>query len=91
MKARKLLSWPAPLLEWIGHTRTITCMGYSPNGCYIASGLYDRTIKIWDVETAAGAGISEPLEGHTGSVGRFLTLLMGGTSFPDPSDWTIRI
>ena len=66
MKRGKLLSWPAPPLEWIGHTSTVTCTSYSPNGCYIASGSVDRTIRIWDAET--GSAVGEPLEGHTSYV-----------------------
>ena len=59
----RLLSWPSLPLEWIGHTSTVSCMSYSPNGCYIVSGSFDQTIRIWDVET--GSAIGKPLEGHT--------------------------
>ena len=58
------MSWPAPPLEWIGHTSTITCTSYPPNGCYIASGSMDCTIRFWGAET--GSAVSNPLEGHTG-------------------------
>jgi len=40
------LSWPAPPLEWIGHTNTVTCMSCSPNGRQITSGPRDWTIRL---------------------------------------------
>src|SRR5260370_78603 len=62
----KLLSWPAPPLEWIGHSGVIHCTSYSPNGRHIASGSWDKTIRIWDAET--GAAVGEPITGHDGLV-----------------------
>src|SRR5258708_16454560 len=49
----KLLSWPAPPLEWIGHNEAVRCTSYSPNGRQIVSGSDDKTIRIWDAETGA--------------------------------------
>ena len=66
MKGGGLLSWPSPPLEWVGHTRIVTCISYSPNGCYIVSGSFDKTIRMWDAET--GTAVGKPLEGHTGFV-----------------------
>ncbi|KAF9904967.1 hypothetical protein BX616_001133 [Lobosporangium transversale] len=34
-----------------GHTSLITCMVYSPDEQYIASGNYDRTLRLWNTET----------------------------------------
>jgi WD40 repeat protein len=62
----RLLSWPAPPLEWIGHEGCVNCTGYSPNGCYIITGSDDKTIRIWDAET--GSAVGKPLEGHTSGV-----------------------
>ena len=63
MRRGKLSSWPAPPLQWIGHTGPVYCMSYSPNGSHIATGSSDRTIQIWDAES--GAVVGEPLKGHT--------------------------
>src|SRR5258707_4611035 len=65
MQGGKLLSWPAPPLEWIGHSGPVTCISYSPNGQYIVSGSDDNTIRIWDAET--GTAVGEALKGHTHS------------------------
>ena len=62
----KLPSWSAPPLERIGHTMSVNCISYPPNGKQIISGSSDMTIRIWDAES--GAVIGEPLNGHTGSV-----------------------
>src|SRR5258707_768420 len=66
MQRGKLLSWPAPPLEWIGHSEPILCTSYSPNGRHIVSGSRDKTIRIWDAET--GAAVGEPLKGHARNV-----------------------
>ena len=66
MRRGNLLSWPAPPLEWIGHTFDVNCVCYSPDGCHIVSGSSDNTIRIWDAET--GAVVGEPLKGHTAGV-----------------------
>src|SRR5882757_6181065 len=66
MQTGKLLSWPAPPLQWTGHTGPVYCISYSPDGSHIATGSGDETIRIWDAET--GAAVGNPLEGHTGIV-----------------------
>src|SRR5260221_209745 len=66
MQRGKLLSWPAPPLEWIGHSGPVICLSYSPNGRHVVSGSYDNTIRIWDTKT--GVAVGEPLTGHIQSV-----------------------
>ena len=59
-------SWPAPPMEWTGHSRPISSVIYSPNGARVVTGSDDGTIRIWDTET--GATVGEPLTGHNGGV-----------------------
>eukprot|EP01035_Chromulina_nebulosa_P010362 gene10362-13931_t len=36
-----------------GHVEDIEVITYSPDGKFIASGGWDRTIRIWDAKTGA--------------------------------------
>jgi WD40 repeat protein len=44
-----------------GHTDQVKSIAYSPSGDLIASGSYDRTVRLWDVETGA---CRQTLTGH---------------------------
>jgi len=45
-----------------GHTESVWCLAFSPDGRRIASGSGDSTIRLWDGET--GVAVGEPLRGH---------------------------
>ena len=49
----------------LGHSSFINSVAFSPDGRLIASGSYDKTIKLWDVNT--GEEI-RTLKGHSGWV-----------------------
>src|SRR5258708_3489126 len=89
MQRGKLLSWPAPPLEWVGHEGAVRCTSYSPNGRHIVSGSSDNTIRTWDVETAAAVG--EPLTGHTAGVESVAYSPDGRYIVSGSMDTTIRI
>ena len=48
-----------------GHTHYVLAVAFSPDGRTLASGSYDRTIRLWDVETEQHL---QTLEGHTSNV-----------------------
>jgi len=51
---------------WLfGHSINVETVAYSPDGKYLASGSWDKTIKIWDA--VSGREI-RTLEGHTSTV-----------------------
>ena len=89
VESGKMLSWPAPPLEWIGHKSDVNSICYSPNGCYIVSGSEDNAIRIWDAET--GDAVGKPLEGHTGNVLSVAYSPDGRHVISGSSDKTLRI
>src|SRR5258706_6995 len=89
IRVGKLSSWPAPPLEWTGHTRPIQSMCYSPDGTRVVSGSDDKTIRIWDAES--GTVIGEPLTGHTQEVNSVAYSPNGRHIISGSDDSTIRI
>src|SRR5258706_14842172 len=89
MRAGNLSSWPAPPLEWTGHTACVLSVSYSPNGARVVTGSDDHTIRIWDAES--GAVVGEPLTGHTNLVSSVAYSPDGRHIISGSSDRTIRI
>src|SRR5579875_3235730 len=48
-----------------GHDREINRMAWSPDGRFIASSSFDKTVKIWDMRTGY---LVHTLRGHSGAV-----------------------
>src|SRR5258706_11273138 len=51
IRVGKQSSWPAPPVDWTGHTGFINSVCYSPDGTRVVSGSNDKTIRIWAAET----------------------------------------
>jgi COMPASS component SWD3 len=71
-----------PHLILRGHKRAISCLRFSPNGLWIASGSADATIKIWSSSTGA---LEHTLEGHLAGINT-LTWSPDSTTLASGSD-----
>ena len=48
-----------------GHSDSVSSVAFSPDGSKVASGSYDRTVRVWNVATGQ---VEQTLEGHSNSV-----------------------
>ena len=71
-----------------GHTDNVWSVAFSPDGKTLASGSWDQTVRLWDVETEQLLHI---LTDHTGEVNSVAFSLDGGTLASGSWDGTIRL
>ena len=60
-----LEQWNSCLLTYEGHSGRVISVVFSPAGSRVASGSYDNTVRVWDVQTGQ---YEHMLQGHSGTV-----------------------
>jgi formylglycine-generating enzyme required for sulfatase activity/serine/threonine protein kinase len=74
--------------EFIGHTKPVQSVAFSPDGKYALSGGDDNILRLWDVETGLEVRY---FEGHTNTVFCVDFSHDGKTVVSSARDWTIRV
>jgi WD40 repeat protein len=72
-----------------GSYRHVRSVAFSPDGHWIASGSFDKTVRVWNSETGEPVGL--PLIGHTDSVNGVAFSPDGLQLISGSGDCTIRI
>ncbi|MGD1855297.1 MAG: TIR domain-containing protein [Leptolyngbyaceae cyanobacterium] len=72
----------------VGHKDAVWSAVYSPDGQLIASGGFDRTIRLWQPD---GTPVGQPFEGHTDEIWSVAFSPDGQTLASGSSDGTMRL
>ena len=75
-----------------GHTDQVRSLAFSPDGISLVSGSYDKTVKLWDVQTG---GVVKTFSGHTSwvrsvSISADCTRIVSGSSDKTIHLWDIQ-
>ena len=77
--------------EVAGHTTTVNHLAFKPNSYLLASGSYDKTIRIWDVGDNTNLRHVRTLRGHTSIVTSVAWSPDGRTLASASHDGTVRL
>ncbi|KAL2859138.1 WD domain protein [Aspergillus lucknowensis] len=75
--------WSAELQTLEGHSHWVESVTFSPDGRLLASGSYDKTIKLWDPSTGE---LCQTLEGHSHPV-KSVTFSPDGRLLASDKQW----
>ena len=77
--------------EVSGHTNTVLSLAFKPNSYLLASGSWDKTVRIWDVGDRDNLRHVRTLRGHTDSVRSVAWSPDGRTLASASHDGTVRL
>ena len=80
------MEWGQPLR---GHEDVVWSVGISADGRTVVSGSFDKTVRVWDVESCAAVG--EPTLGHYYYVFSVVISADGRTVVSGSNDDTVRV
>ncbi|MDX3522564.1 hypothetical protein [Streptomyces scabiei] len=76
----------------LGHGGPVYLTSFSPDGSYLATASYDRTVRLWDVRDPTHATpLGKPLTGHTSWVSSAVFAPDGRTLASAGDDGTVRL
>jgi WD40 repeat protein len=79
---------PPELVLQTGHSKAVEAVVFSPDGQWLASGSFDNTVRIWDVETGREL---RSLTGHSGVVRSLACSPDGSMLASGSNDKTLRL
>ncbi|RKZ88364.1 MAG: hypothetical protein DRR19_12605, partial [Candidatus Parabeggiatoa sp. nov. 1] len=72
----------------LGHLSTVLSVAYSPDGQTVVSGSYDKTVKLWEVNTGR---LLKTFHGHSSSVTSVAYAPDGQTVLSGSDDKTVKL